>query len=354
MTAIAVAEWTDERKDLIRRTVATDLNDLEFDMFTEVCKRTGLDPVAKQIYGLIRYTKKSGRKLSIQTSIDGFRLIAERTGQYYGQTKVEWLHSVDKETGQGRWLDFWAEDKAPLGARVGVWRANFPEALYGYARFKSYQADGPLWYSMPEVMIAKCAEALALRKAFPQELSGLYTTDEMEQADREPVQAEVVEKPQDNRLKPIAGRDKLVAEEGPQERAVRARAVVAQLTTRAASANNLEDQLRASIKQPTDPGDYVIRGNTKLNGMALRTLSNEQLAWLSKNAAHGPLKQAAEAHLERRINEETQVGERPLRVGGVVRGDDGAYTQEMTEQYTRQQYEPRVEYDENGDPLDAA
>lgn len=140
--------------------------------FLAHCQRTGLDPIARQIYAIER-----GGKWGIQMSIDGARLVAQRSGEYEGQTPVQW--TADGVT----WVDVWLDDtNAPKAARVGVYRKSFREPVVAVATFKAYSAGGPMWTKMPALMLGKCAEALALRKAFPQDLSGLYTSEEMDQA----------------------------------------------------------------------------------------------------------------------------------------------------------------------------
>lgn len=171
--------------------------------FIHQIHRTQLDPVARQIYCIER-----GGKWGIQISIDGFRLIAERSGEYRGQTPAQWcdgkLYKVPlrdaagnlERDGQGnaimvedyRWLDAWTAKEPPAAARVGVYRDGFTEPMWGVATFEGYVArdrNGKptgQWESNSANQTAKCAEMLALRKAYPQELSGLYGTEEMEQA----------------------------------------------------------------------------------------------------------------------------------------------------------------------------
>jgi phage recombination protein Bet len=149
-------------------------------VFLHQAQRTGLDPFARQIYMISR-----GGRFGIQTSIDGLRIVAQRSNEYAGQDGPYWCGE------DGKWQDVWLAKTPPIAAKVGVYRKGFEGALYAVARWDSYSANSPIWQKMPDVMLAKCAEALALRKAFPQDLSGLYTDDEMTQAD-EPVKPKPV------------------------------------------------------------------------------------------------------------------------------------------------------------------
>ena len=163
--------------------------------FLQQCARTGLDPIARQIYCIER-----AGKWQTQISIDGARLVAQRSGEYRGQTPAQW-------TGDGLvWFDVWLFKEPPAAARVGVFREGFTQPLYAVARWDSYavyttdwktkqQKLSSMWAKMPDVMLSKVAEMLALRKAFPQDLSGLYSTEEMEQAGPATSAAPAIEAP---------------------------------------------------------------------------------------------------------------------------------------------------------------
>ena len=187
----ALTLWTPEQTQLISSTIAPGCTGDELRLFAYACQRTGLDPFSKQIYAI-----KRGGKMTIQAGIDGLRSIAERTGQLDG-SETHWCGE------DGVWSDVWLGSKPPAAAKTIIHRRGASHPFVGVARFADYNAGQGLWSKMPAAMIAKCSEALALRKAFPADMSGVYSTDEMEQAAVEPVTVTAVA------TAPAAGDDKL-------------------------------------------------------------------------------------------------------------------------------------------------
>lgn len=186
-SALAVANdqsfWSETQLASLRQIGIEDASNGDLAVFLNFAQRTGLDPFARQIYMIGRMDRRAGAmKWTIQASIDGLRIVAQRSGEYAGQVGPEWCGD------DGVWRDVWLKPGAPVAARVGVLRRGFSQPLYAVALFSEYAStynDKPtgLWGTKPAVMIAKCAEALALRKAFPMDLSGIYTAEEMSQAD---------------------------------------------------------------------------------------------------------------------------------------------------------------------------
>jgi len=196
------SQWSEQEKALVKaaglvRTEGRGQMQQEYladratvEAFLAHCRRTQLDPIARQIYAIYR-----AGKWGIQLSIDGARLVAERSGAYEGQEDVEYSND-----GGRTWSVAWSpteEQPYPTHARVGVFKRGHRQALRAVARWDSYvvtkdewsggsktgrKVVADMWSKMPDTMLAKVAEMLALRKAFPQDLSGLYSSEEMQQA----------------------------------------------------------------------------------------------------------------------------------------------------------------------------
>jgi phage recombination protein Bet len=176
--------WSDKQIAALRQLGIGDAPNADLAVFLHQAIKTGLDPFSRQIYLIGR-----GGKWGIQASIDGLRIVAQRSGEYAGQEGPMWCAN------DGQWTDVWLSSDNPAAAKVGVYRQGFVKPVWGVARWDSYAVpSSPTWKKMPDVMLAKCAEALALRKAFPHDLSGIYTDDEMAQAGRSSTPTAVLDK----------------------------------------------------------------------------------------------------------------------------------------------------------------
>jgi phage recombination protein Bet len=197
-------DFNQDQVNLIKSQIAPKATDDELKLFIYQAKRTGLDPLARQIYAIHR--KQNGvEKMTIQTSIDGFRVIAERSGDYGGQDEPIFVKEGDDLYCKVTVYRFRGETRYPAAVGVAYWKEYCP--VY------NGQPSG-LWAKMPHTMLAKVAEALALRKAYPQDLSGLYTADEMNQAEpKETVTADIPDDGERNLLKNLVYSSDLTGDE---------------------------------------------------------------------------------------------------------------------------------------------
>ncbi len=154
-----------DKHELLKREKCKDFTNDQFAVFLHAIERFRLDPFSNQIYGIIR-----AKRLSVQTGIDGFRLVADRTKAYAGNDDPVYNDELRPTKATVTVYKFVGGQRCPFTASAR-WSQYCPK---GNA--------GQMWERMPHLMLGKCAEALALRKAFPAELSGLYTADEMAQA----------------------------------------------------------------------------------------------------------------------------------------------------------------------------
>jgi phage recombination protein Bet len=181
--AVRGVSYTHEQINVIKSTVAVGASNEELGLFLTVAQRSGLDPFTKQIHFVKRWDSKQKREVgAFQVGIDGFRVIASRNAKYRGRVGPWWAGK------DGQWLELWTDDAPPFAAKVGIVVDGYAEPVFATARWGAYVqttkegAPTKFWRDMGPEQLAKCAEALALRIAFPNDLSGLYTHDEMGQA----------------------------------------------------------------------------------------------------------------------------------------------------------------------------
>lgn len=165
------SKLTKSQIEVLKRTIAKGASDDELKMFLYICERTKLDPFTKQIHLVPRRDGRTG--IEVRTpivGIDGLRSIAERTENYAGNDDPVF---DDEEKPQKATVTVY---KMVGGQRVGF------TASARWTQYYPGDTQGFMWKKMPHLMLGKCAEALALRKAFPNVMSGIYIREEMDQA----------------------------------------------------------------------------------------------------------------------------------------------------------------------------
>lgn len=246
--AAAPLVFTDEQRQMIRDSFAGGASDEEFAVLMEIAKARRLNPLLKQVHFVARWDSQKGREVwSTQVSIDGLRAIAERTGIYAGQDEPEFIE---------------APDGTLKACKVKVYRKDWERPAVGVAYFAEYvqtrwdkkagkQVTSSFWQRMPHTMLAKCAESLALRKAFPEDTSGLYTPEEMGQVDNDRPEVEPKTERQPTRQEPR----QIATEVTVEAEALEGEVVDAEEDTRPVAVRDLI----ASIEHCTLPGEVADR-----------------------------------------------------------------------------------------------
>lgn len=209
-SAIEIDGFTPAQVELMKNTICKGATDDELKLFGYVANKKRLDPFSKQIHAVKRkqYDEESDQwkdVMSFQVAIDGFRLIADRTGKYEGQAPIMWCGP------DGVWKDLWLDAGFPTAAKATVYRTGFREPMVRIAKWVEYvqkKRNGDpfkMWKTMPANQLGKCAEAAALRAAFPEECSDLYEPAELDHLDSEEAQKPIASLPAPDNAQVVAG-----------------------------------------------------------------------------------------------------------------------------------------------------
>lgn len=213
--ADAFGKFTRSQINLMKRTIAKGSTDDELRMFIQVCKGASLNPFLKQVYLVKRWDSREGREVgTIQVGIDGFRSIAEGSGSYAGNDDPKFgQEKTIKQKNDKQEVTF----NAPEYATVTVYkivqgvRCPFTATARWAEYFPAQFGNGFQWRMRPYLMLGKCAEALALRKAFPKLFSGMYEEAELANAPEKPKKIEI---PKDKVFETLSG---LIAKATPDQ-----------------------------------------------------------------------------------------------------------------------------------------
>ncbi|MET9467396.1 recombinase RecT [Streptomyces sp. NPDC006544] len=266
--------WTAEQAAVLRQSgISEEATNAELAGFLHLCQRTGLDPFSRQIYLIGRKDRRAGRTVfTPQTGIDGYRVIAQRVtaqmGGSYGYEDTLWC---DKS---GNWRDVWLDDAPPAAVKVTVIRNG--ARFSAVARFSEY-----VQAKMPAGQIAKCGEALALRKAFPHDLAGVYTAEEMAQADNptperhlrtvQPGEADPWATPTPQGNVAVHGRSQPAQDFTDTAAAATDRAAVQEIYREAAAAGLLGETVKTVDRELLELGAYLIARGKELAAPAQET-----------------------------------------------------------------------------------
>lgn len=162
--------WSEQQKKLVFNTVAKGLSAADQALFEAVCLSSGLDPLRKEVYAVVR-----GGKMSIQTGIDGYLKLANQTKELNGMEVL--FYDED-----GTESEVWLKKTPPVACLVRVYRKGAQYPFTASCRFDAYKQGGQMWQKFPETMLAKATTTLALRRGFADVIAGIASADEMDQA----------------------------------------------------------------------------------------------------------------------------------------------------------------------------
>ena len=207
-------EFSETELKAMRAEYGKGATDTQWELFISECRARALRPGPHVVFQLRKSkeydpdtnTSQYVKKPFWITTIGALRLIALRTGQYGGSAPAEYIYLDDNgDPSIISEIPLPSKEhknlpREPWAVRMSVYRKDFDRPITSVIRFDSVattQKRGEaltltdMWAKRGDAQNAKCSEADALRKAFPEELGSLYLSEEIKDAEDEKPHAEI-------------------------------------------------------------------------------------------------------------------------------------------------------------------